>query len=485
MLRDEIQALPQKVRPVTHETPASFERRLSLANSYTERAWNVAINDALRVHAPADRVGALEMLGGLRPGHFARDERRTLTFEGIGPRHACVLCAHGDHAEQTPHDGPRVCRQHMRWVGPGTAPEDQSPVGVGVLRADRAYRRLRKSGLVSAARLAEVLACVGVWAAATGGPIHPARHFCIAVELAQSLPKVAATAATADRHAHLVAAVVNAVDCKNSAVLFDGLWLLLRADRYADLFVGSDGRMVGHEDLMSHLTTSFYPRIRHLQLTQMVRPDGIGDRFTHAERLERENAYVCVAGHPFTSTGRQLRSSKASGGCGACARKKATLDTSLATTHELLCAEWDVERNGAVTPGDVLAGSGVKRHWVCTAMGHSFEVSPNARTTSGVGCGYCANVLVDETNSLRATHPHIAAEVNEALSEGRTADNVVAGSEHHGVHLPAWARLLDDSGQPDPRVAVPRLHPPGGPPDDVPGGRGSRGCRDVAREPQW
>lgn len=46
-----------------------------------------------------------------------------------------------------------------------------------------------------------------------------------------------------------------------------------------------------------------------------------------------------------------------------------------------------------------------------------------------LGCGYCANLLIDETNSLRATHPHIAAEVNEALSGGRTADNVVAGSE--------------------------------------------------------
>jgi len=429
MLRDQMEALPERVRPVAHETPASYERRLSAANGYTERAWNVAINDALRAHAPAERPAVLEILGGLRPRHFERDARRARPFEGIGQRHACVLCTHGEHAEQTPHDGPRVCRQHMRWMGPGTAPEDQHPVDVDVLRADRAYRRMRRAGLVDAARLGEILACVSAWTEAAGHPMDAAQRFCVAVALVQALPKAAVTAETADRRARLVTAVEETVDCRSSTVLVDALWLLLRANHYADLVVGSDGKMVGHEDLLSHLTTSFYPRTRHLQLTQMVRPDGIGDRFTHAGRLDRDNDYVCVGGHPFTSTGRRLRASKASGGCGVCARKKASPDTSLAATHELLCTEWDFQRNGDITPEDVLAGSGVKRFWVCAAMGHSFEVSPNARTTSGVGCGYCANLLVDETNSLRATHPHIAAEVNEALSGGRTADNVVAGSE--------------------------------------------------------
>lgn len=424
------QALPEHVRPVAHETPDSFERRLSMANSYTERAWNVAINDALRAHAPADRSAVLEMLGGLRPGHFTRDERRAHGFEGIGQRHACVLCARGKHAEQTPHDGPRVCRRHMRWIGPGTTPEDQFPVGVDVLRADRAYRRLRQAGLLDAQRLGEVLACVGAWAQAADQPIDAAQRFCVAVVLARSLPKVAVTASVADRHTRLRAAVERTVECRNSAVLVDALWLLLRADHYADLEVGSGGRMAGHEDLLGQLVTSFFPRTRHLQLTQMVRAGGIGDRFAHAERLDRDNDYVCVDGHPFASTGRRLRASKASGGCGVCARKKASPDTSLAATHELLCAEWDYDKNGDVTPEDVLAGSGVERHWVCAAAGHSFEVSPNARTTSGVGCGYCANLRVDETNSLRTTHPAIAAELNDVLNEGRTADNVVAGSEY-------------------------------------------------------
>lgn len=430
MLHDHVNALPENVRPVAHETPTSFERRLSVANGYTERAWNVAMNDALRAHAPAERSAVLEMLGGLRAGHFERDARRACLFESIDERHACVLCTHGEHAEQTPHDGPRVCRQHMRWTGPGTAPDDQFPVGIDVLRADRAYRRMRKAGVIDAPRLDELLACVAAWTEAASRPLNPAQRFCIAVSLAQALPKVVSTLAAEDRHALLVDVVTRAVDCGNATVLVDALWLLLRADLYAHLEVDSDGRVAGHEDLLIHLNTSFYPRTRHLQLTQMIRPDGPGDRFAHAERWDRENHYVCGAGHPFTSTGRRLRASKASGGCGVCARKRASPDTSLAATHELLCSEWDFERNGDITPEDVLAGSGVKRFWICAAMGHSFEVSPNARTTSGVGCGYCANLLVDETNSLRATHPDIAAEVNEAHSGGRTADNVVAGSEY-------------------------------------------------------
>ncbi|MBT2473638.1 hypothetical protein J7E68_03365, partial [Microbacterium sp. ISL-103] len=96
MLRETVMALPERTRPAAHETPASFERRLSLANGYTERAWNVAINDALRAAAPAARAEVLEQLGGLRPGHFERDERRGGTFEVIGQRYACVLCTHGD-----------------------------------------------------------------------------------------------------------------------------------------------------------------------------------------------------------------------------------------------------------------------------------------------------------------------------------------------------------------------------------------------------
>ena len=425
-----MQALPARVRPVAYESPASFERRLSAANSYTPRTWNVIVNDALRTQAPATRETVLEMLGGLRPLHFACEERRASTFAGIGQRFACVLCARGRHAEQTSHDGPRVCRRHMRWIGSGTAPEEQFAVGVDILRADRAYRRLRKAGLVDAPRLAELVACVNAWAQAASRAIDPAQCFCIAVTLAKSLPQVAATPETLDRYAALVAVVDRAVKCRNANVLVDALWTVLRADRYLLLELGADGKMAGHSDLLSQLTSSFHPRTRHLQLTQMIRADGDGDRFAQADRLDRENEYVCVEGHPFSSTGRRILASKASGGCGVCARKKVSPGTSLAATHEHYAAEWHPDANGDVTPQDVLAGSGMRWYWLCAAAGHTFFVSPNARTTSGVGCGYCANLLVDETNCLRTTHPAIAAELNDALNEGRNADNVVAGSEY-------------------------------------------------------
>ena len=318
----------------------------------------------------------------------------------------------------------------MRWTGPVTGPEDQFPVGVEVLRADRAYRRLRKAGVVGAQFLAELLACVDEWAQAANQPLDVAQRFCIAVDLAHAVPRIIATAETAGRYELVVDSVNNAVQRRNAIVLVDAIWTLLRATRYADLVLGRDGKLVGHAEELELLSTSFYPRTRHLQLTQMVRSTADGDRFTQAERINSDADYVCINGHSFSSSGHRLRSSKASGGCGVCARKKASPDTSLAATHQLLSAEWDFLKNGDITPEDVLAGSGVKRHWVCAAMGHSYETSPNARTTSGVGCGYCANLLVDETNSLRATHPHIAAEVNEALSGGRTAGNVVAGSEY-------------------------------------------------------
>ncbi len=448
MLTNAVPALAVRVRPAIQETLASYERRLRDANGYTERAWNVVVNDALRgaVDTPRERI--IEQYGLLRVGYFDWTAPGDYAHANLEPcascewslaeRYACVLCMHGEVAAQRPHDGPRVCARHMRWVGPGIAPDDQFTVDMTVLRADQVYRRLRRDGHTDATRISEVLGCIGAWSSAAHHPMDSAQQFCTAVALTRALTRsgllVSHEKSASERRADVRAFCAEVVRDMNVDVLVDGLVLLLRADRLAgpsrphafhtrEATNSSDGI----EEVAS-LTTSFYPRVRHLQLAQLMSASLPGDRFAQADRLDHDADYVCPKGHAFTSTGRILQASKASGGCGYCARRKVTPKTSLAGTHPHLVPSWHPTENGGIRPEDVFAGTGDEYAWLCED-GHTFRTSPNARTTSGVGCGYCANILVDESNSLRTTHPTIAAELNDELNAGVTADHVVAGSE--------------------------------------------------------
>lgn len=223
-------------------------------------------------------------------------------------------------------------------------------------------------------------------------------------------------------HADLGRFVARVTGCNNSNVLTDAIWTLLRAERYAldpahDVF-----------DELSLLSISFYPRIRHLQLTQLVRADRVTTRFAQADRVSCENEYVCVRGHRYVSEGRRLLACGGSLGCGYCSRRKAAPETSLAATHRELAAEWQPSMNGDIGPEHVLPGSGRKRYWLCQA-GHTYSATPADRTTRVSGCGYCANKTVGPNNSLRTTHPAIASELDDELNGGWTADNVVAGSQ--------------------------------------------------------
>lgn len=400
----------------------------------------------LRAATSPTRESVVEAYAALRIGHFADRARDARPHCGdlecgdcessTAERHACTRCTHGHHVPQSAHDGPRVCVRHMRWVGPGTAPADQFTVDAATVRADRTYRRLRRDGRIDAVRLAELLACVEVWSVASGEPLDPAYHFRLAVDLARGIASsrrlTSDDAEATERFAALEDIVSGTVECSNANVLVDAAWLLLRADNYAASTnphsFRSNETVAGKPDDLSLLSSSFYPRVRHLQLAQMVRPSAPGHRFAQADYLDRENDYVCPKGHQFTSTGRLLLASKASGGCGICARKRVSPETSLSATHPHYAAQWHPTKNGAIGPEEVLAGTGDPYFWLC-ASGHTFKTSPNARTTSGVGCGYCANKLVDETNSLRTTHLSLAAELNDALNGGITADHVVAGSE--------------------------------------------------------
>ncbi len=248
------------------------------------------------------------------------------------------------------------------------------------------------------------------------------------------------------RYAALTRAIEAAVASPSSAVLVDLVWGLLRpsatspaADAHRFPTVALDGSAPGaHEE--QYRTCSF-PRANHLHLIQFVASERTGTRFTLQEQRHVEHDYECPLGHSFRSRVALLANSGAKGGCPFCARKRPLAGfNTLADTHVTLVQEWDVEANGDLQPDQILAGSGVEVHWRCAAKGHAYKATPNSRTTSGSGCGYCSNQLVSaDINALSVTHESIARQWHPSLNGSLTPHDLVAGSER-----PVWWLCPDE-----------------------------------------
>jgi hypothetical protein len=93
-----------------------------------------------------------------------------------------------------------------------------------------------------------------------------------------------------------------------------------------------------------------------------------------------------------------------------------------------LVEQWDLGRNGALTPETVSAGSGRMIWWRCPAGDdHLWRAKPNNRSR-GAGCPFCANRSVSNTNNLEACFPLVAREWHPEKNGRVTPAEVVAAS---------------------------------------------------------
>ena len=85
-------------------------------------------------------------------------------------------------------------------------------------------------------------------------------------------------------------------------------------------------------------------------------------------------------------------------GCRLCGYKKRAVsrikhrierEGSLADNDANLAKEWHHERNGTLSPNDVMRSSGIKAWWKCEVCGHEWEATVNSRAR-GNGCPACA-----------------------------------------------------------------------------------------------
>lgn len=152
---------------------------------------------------------------------------------------------------------------------------------------------------------------------------------------------------------------------------------------------------------------------QHPQLAAQWHPTKNGD-LTPTEVLpgsHREVWWRCDRGHVWQAG---VNSRVKGSGCPVCAgRRLEAGENDLSATHPQLAREWHPEKNGALRPSDVAAGTQRKVWWQC-AKGHAWQAAVVSRVW-GAGCPVCAGkqVLPGE-NDLASTFPALAAQWHPA-----------------------------------------------------------------------
>lgn len=98
--------------------------------------------------------------------------------------------------------------------------------------------------------------------------------------------------------------------------------------------------------------------------------------------------WACPAGpdHQWEATVKQEVASGAR--CPFCTGRRVSVTNCLQSLFPAVAREWHPERNGALTPRDVLAASPAQAAWLC-ALSHQWTDSVRARTLKGKGCPIC------------------------------------------------------------------------------------------------
>ena len=136
--------------------------------------------------------------------------------------------------------------------------------------------------------------------------------------------------------------------------------------------------------------------------------------------------WVCGQGHQWEAV---VKSRVAGAGCPVCtSRKVQPGENDLAAQYPDLAAQWDQEKNGALTPSQVLPGTRRKVWWRCT-KGHSWQAAIAARTSGNTGCPVCngKQVLPGE-NDLATLRPDLAAQWHPTKNLPLTPETVSGNS---------------------------------------------------------
>jgi hypothetical protein len=116
-------------------------------------------------------------------------------------------------------------------------------------------------------------------------------------------------------------------------------------------------------------------------------------------------------------------------GCPFCAGRCVSATNNLSKLFPAIAAEWDFERNGDLSPSEVLAGSTRRVWWKCkNGDDHVWLMSPHDRTESLLACPFCRGRRASSTNSLETVAPLVAAEWHPTRNGELSPRDFTAGS---------------------------------------------------------
>ena len=134
----------------------------------------------------------------------------------------------------------------------------------------------------------------------------------------------------------------------------------------------------------------------------------------------------CAKGHLYQASVTS-RTNEHTGCPYCCGRTPVPGENDLATLYPQLAAEWDAEKNGDLTPQDVLPGSHRYVWWTCPE-GHSWRSAVKSRA-AGAGCPVCAGRrLSPGENDLASSSPRLALEWDSEKNYPLTPHDVFPGS---------------------------------------------------------
>ena len=117
--------------------------------------------------------------------------------------------------------------------------------------------------------------------------------------------------------------------------------------------------------------------------------------------------WKCKHGHSWQASLNSRSSSKS--GCPYCKRTKVLAGyNDLLSRSPELASQWDCEKNAPLKPDMVTLSSPQKVWWKCK-LGHSWQASPNSRSSKKSGCPYCSGLKAWKGfNDLATKAPELA-----------------------------------------------------------------------------
>lgn len=165
--------------------------------------------------------------------------------------------------------------------------------------------------------------------------------------------------------------------------------------------------------------------------------------------------WQCEKGHAWKT----MVKSRVNGcGCPVCAgRMLLSGENDLATRFPEVAAQWRPAKNGALKPGNILAGSHRKVWWRCE-KGHEWRSQILSRTQSSCGCPVCAGkTVVAGENDLATAAPEIAGQWDRKKNGALSPERVTPSSNRavwwqcplgHSYRAMVSARTNQQSGCP-------------------------------------